>query len=738
MYYKSTINSFFAILLSIALSACSDSNDPAPTPPGGKTVNAPQNLTAVPSDQTVTLEWDEVAGATYNLYMGTSSGVTTDSNSALNFMQHTNVTNPFTHIGLTNDTTYYFVITAVVNGIESDISTEVSATPFIPDTPINVTAVAGDQVITLAWDEVAGATYNLYMGTSSGVSTDSNSALNFMQHINITNPFTHTGLTNGTTYYFVITAVVNGIESDISTEVAATPFIPQAPQNVSALAAVNAITLSWVDNNSNPNASYNIYMGTSSGVNTDPNSTTNYMVHSNVTNPFIHTGLSSNTIYYFVVTVSIDGVESPVSTEVSMTPLPLLAPQNVSAVASNQAVRLQWDNISNASYTIYMGTSSGVTKDPNSSQGFMQHTNVTNPFTHTGLVNGTTYYFVVSATVDGIESVISQEVSTAPLPGVLNPPQLSNTATTESSATLNWPAINGASSYNVYRATVSGINQTNYSTIAGGKLYAAVAAPPFTDDNDAAGLANGTTYYYVVTAVNAISQSTESNEVAATTLTPIPAAPSTLTAPTIDIRQVQLTWADNSNNESGFRIERQELLSGGGYSPWGTPNWSVGANITTWADTTVTPGKSYQYRVIAFNAGGDSATWSNVLPVAVPLPNAPAQLSATAASFNNVPLSWVDTNNPSDGFSLERAEDTTPTTWAPIWTNTTNMLSYSDTSVVAGTTYLYRIKALVNGIPSLASEPPVTVLVPDSIPMAPTNLALDASASLSYSQVPLQ
>ncbi|HEY6205549.1 MAG TPA: fibronectin type III domain-containing protein [Chthoniobacterales bacterium] len=65
--------------------------------------------------------------------------------------------------------------------------------------------------------------------------------------------------------------------------------------------------------------------------------------------------------------------------------------------------------------------------------------------------------------------------------------------------------------------------------------------------------------------------------------------------------QLQLNWADNSTNEDGFKVERS-IGSGGTFSQLAT----VGANITTYADTSVVVGTQYCYRIRAYNVAGDS------------------------------------------------------------------------------------------------------------------------------------
>jgi hypothetical protein len=73
----------------------------------------------------VGLEWTPVTGATsYNVYWSTSSGVTPSTGQAL-----TGVARGYVHRGLTNGTTYYYVVTAVTASGQSPPSAEVSATP---------------------------------------------------------------------------------------------------------------------------------------------------------------------------------------------------------------------------------------------------------------------------------------------------------------------------------------------------------------------------------------------------------------------------------------------------------------------------------------------------------------------------------------------------------------------------------------------------------------------------------
>ena len=85
----------------------------------------------------------------------------------------------------------------------------------------------------------------------------------------------------------------------------------------------------------------------------------------------------------------------------------------------------------------------------------------------------------------------------------------------------------------------------------------------------------------------------------------VPMAPTELTLDQVSANQIKLTWKDNANNETGFKIERaadrEEV-----YQLIGT----VGANTTTYTDNNAPSGTRYEYRVYAYNATGKSVEYS--------------------------------------------------------------------------------------------------------------------------------
>ncbi len=187
---------------------------PAPAPPA-----APASVTADAGNGQVTISWDASTGATsYNIYYSTLPGVTKTSGTRV-----TGAVSPMDVTGLTNGTTYYFVVTAVNANGESAESIQISGTPSAsppPAAPIGVNATAGDGQVIVSWTAAADATsYNIYWSTTSGVTKTNGTKIT-----GVSSPYTHTSRTNGTTYFYVVTAGNSFGESVESAQVSATPI----------------------------------------------------------------------------------------------------------------------------------------------------------------------------------------------------------------------------------------------------------------------------------------------------------------------------------------------------------------------------------------------------------------------------------------------------------------------------------------------------------------------------------
>jgi len=167
-----------------------------------------------------------------------------------------------------------------------------------------------------------------------------------------------------------------------------------------------------------------------------------------------------------------------------------------------------------------------------------------------------------------------------------------------------------------------------------------------------------------------------------------PAAPSGLAAVLASHVQNNLSWTDNSDNENGFKIER---------SPNSTSNWTqiatVGANVASYGDSGLACGTTYDYRVRAYNADGDSA-YSDVdeATTASCTPVSPSCLVAAPASETRISLSWTDNSSNESEFQIERSPNGT-SNWTQIATVGADVASYGDTGLTKETTYYYRVRA---------------------------------------------
>jgi RHS repeat-associated protein len=240
------------------------------------------------------------------------------------------------------------------------------------------------------------------------------------------------------------------------------------------------------------------------------------------------------------------------------------------------------------------------------------------------------------------------------------------------------------------------------------------------------GLSAGTTYFYcaekgVISTVDGEVTFSPlgscSNPQSATTWS-IPAAPSGLSAAAVSGTQINIAWTDNSNNETEFRIERK-TGSAGTYAQITT----VGANVTAYSNTGLANGTTYFYRVRASNSVGNSAYSNQANATTQSLPSAPTGLSATAVSGTQVNLSWTDTSDNETQFQIQRKIGEEGT-FANLDTVGANVTAYSDTGLVNGTTYIYRVRAQNSvGNSGFSNQSSATTLSP---PAAPTGLTASA------------
>jgi hypothetical protein len=159
-----------------------------------------------------------------------------------------------------------------------------------------------------------------------------------------------------------------------------------------------------------------------------------------------------------------------------------------------------------------------------------------------------------------------------------------------------------------------------------------------------------------------------------------------LAAAAVSTTQANLTWVDNSNNETGFKIERS--IDGVTFAQIAT----AGANIVTYSDATLAANATYTYRVRAYNSTGNSPYSNAAMAAPVTPPVAPTNLVAVAASAAQINLSWTESGTNQAGFRLERSTD--GVTYTLRATPDDVDRSYTDVGLTPGTTYYYRVRAV--------------------------------------------
>ncbi|MCR8636639.1 S-layer homology domain-containing protein [Paenibacillus radicis (ex Xue et al. 2023)] len=260
-------------------------------PPG------PTGLSAQAGNAQVGLSWNTVTGATYTYNVKRSLSATGPfSTIASSVTQAT-----YTDKSVANGTTYYYVVTALNQGQETANSAIASAKPEAPG-PTGLTAQAGNAQVGLSWNTVTGATYTYNVKRSLSATGPFTTIASSLTQVT----YTDKSVANGTTYYYVVTALNQGQESANSATASAkpeAPVVPPAPTGLTAQAGNAQVGLSW-NTVTGATYTYNVKRSlTESGPFT--------IVATNVTgSSFTDNSVANGTTYYYVVSAVNAGVES--------------------------------------------------------------------------------------------------------------------------------------------------------------------------------------------------------------------------------------------------------------------------------------------------------------------------------------------------------------------------------------------------------------------------------------------
>src|SRR4029450_6618698 len=158
---------------------------------------------------------------------------------------------------------------------------------------------------------------------------------------------------------------------------------------------------------------------------------------------------------------------------------------------------------------------------------------------------------------------------------------------------------------------------------------------------------------------------------------------------------------------------------------------TVGPNVVSYQNTGLTAATTYQYRVRAYNGGGNSAYSNNSSATTITLPAALSSLTATAASGTQINLAWTDNSNNEDGFRVERCQGAGCSNFTEIATVGPNVVSYQNTGLTAGTTYQYQVRAYNTAGNSAYSNTGSATTI--SLPAAPSSVTATAATRTEIS-----
>lgn len=372
--------------------------------------DAPVWESITPYDSKVKLLWGAAKNAeSYSILRSTTSGgpyTTIASGLPTTQLDYYDAT-------VMNETTYSYKISAI-NTFGNNDSLEQSVTPTasaaLPQPPADVAVVARDSAASISWSQVSSASqYTLKRSTSpEGPYTTLSSTLPYTQ-----TSYYDSGLSNGTAYYYTLASQApDGTTGNDSSPVISNPAPPFAsPSNVAADVSDSQVALSW-----EPVGGAAYYTVKRSTVSGGPYAT----IAANVSlTGYTDSAAANAATYYYVVSASDGQLESMNSAQVAASPASIpagapAAPSGVAVKAGDNKVELQWNSVPEAdSYTVKRAISFAG-----------PYTVLSTGLTETAAidataVNGTTYYYTVTATNTNGEGAPGKPAIATPAPMIV-------------------------------------------------------------------------------------------------------------------------------------------------------------------------------------------------------------------------------------------------------------------------------------------------------------------------------
>jgi titin len=525
-----------------------------------------------------------------------------------------------------------------------------------------------------------------------------------------------TGLLPTTTYLFRVASTKTGYVPQYATVSATTPIELLAPavtlkSTTDPVSGVVQVAVSWTDT-STGETGYTVERCTGTTAACAKATAVWSMLAPNLaagSTSYIDTPTTAGTTYVYRVRATNGTTLGPVGTSAQVVASPVVAaPTGLSASTATGAVVLTWTDASTNE------TAFNVLRSPQGVGTFVQVGTVAKnivTFTDATVGSGIAYDYQVVAvytTTTSTSTSAASNIATVTSPLIAAPVVAANVAA--GTMVLNWvDNTNNETAYQITRNDGAVFTTPARSTT----LKAAVGgAVTYTDTTAVPNVAYSYTVKAIVsaTAVLPVVVGEPSNSVPATVVMAAPGAP---TAALTSATKITVTWADNSNNETGFVVERSTDGATWTKLLLATQAYSVKAGTAataSYVDTLVAPvaPSTYQYRVSAVKQTGTglaaittaSAAQSAVASVDFTVPAAPTVLTATAGATTTVNLTWTDNASNETGFTLQRATDaaftkgltTTKVAAAVAGTGGTYVLP-TVTGLKKGTTYYFRVAA---------------------------------------------
>ncbi len=663
---------------------------------------APSLLGAAPQGETqIDIAWQDNATGETGYEVERCTGVGCSDFTLLTSLAANSTA--YSDASVVTGTFYSYRVRALGNGA-SDYSNVASANTVLPNAPSDIAATAiSDTQVEVTWIDGSDNETSFELERCEGAGCNSFTPL-AMVGPNVTT-YTDGGLTPGSAYRYRVRAA-NGAGSSAPSEMAVDveTTVPSLPTGLTGVVNAGQIDLSWTDN-ATTELGYRIERCEGAGC-------TNFTQLAEVATPDLNSyadasAVDGTTYRYRVRSYNASGA-SGASNAVTLTAGAPSAPSAFTATTIlDSRIDLAWTDNSNNETGFEILRCEGVSCTPSTVHATVG-ADVT-LFEDTGLNTPSVYSYQVRA-INAAGASAASAVATARTSVPATPDGLAAVSVSATQVNLTWnDQSDDELGFRVERCIDASCT-----------FAQVVELPPNTESYSDMSLSEGETYRFRVYAFNAAGASGYTLEVVATTDFPLP--PSGLTAATVTATQIDLSWADNASNETGYEVERCEGVGCGVFSPLA----SIGANSTGYSDLSVTVGNSYTYRVRATRPAANSA-FSDVASANTNLPAIPTLTSAVATTLTSVTLDW-DNEPGTNGVRIERCTIFS-CVYAEVAVVDEPTSGYVDTGLSTGETYSYRIRRYNNAGSSDPSNSIQVALLAPAVPTDVSTLALSPNSA---------